>query len=84
MEIARTFGQGYGYEAPAYRQAGVSFRVERLRELLKTKNVTQSCPELRTNGFSPIMVSLSNHAVTVRRDIYFLTNAPCPEGARET
>ena len=30
---------------PAFRQAGVSFRVGRLRELLKTKNVTESCPE---------------------------------------
>jgi hypothetical protein len=27
--------------APAYRQAGVSFRVGRLRELVETKNVTE-------------------------------------------
>jgi hypothetical protein len=32
--------QGYGYEAPAYRQAGVSFSVRGLRQVLKTNYLT--------------------------------------------
>jgi hypothetical protein len=32
--------KGYGYEAPAYRQAGVWFSVRGLRQILKTNNVT--------------------------------------------
>jgi len=32
-------GCGYGYEAPAYRQAGVSVSVKGLRRVLKTNNV---------------------------------------------
>ena len=58
----------------------VSFRVVRLRELLKTRNVTQSCPEppfilrepqdeRRVEGDDTGIV-----AITVGRDLYFLSN----------
>jgi hypothetical protein len=56
----------------------VSFRVGRLRELLKTKNVTQSCPEppfiLREPQDERQVEGDDTgiFAVTVRRDIYFL------------
>ena len=33
-------GYGYGYEAPAYRQAGVSVSVKGLCQVLKTNNLT--------------------------------------------
>ena len=41
MKIVLFFGNGNGYEAPAYRQAGVSSMVRRLRQILKTKDLTE-------------------------------------------
>jgi len=35
--------------------------------------IRASFDKLRTNGFFPIMVSLSNHAVTAGRDPFSLT-----------
>jgi len=35
--------------------------------------IRASFDKLRTHGFLPIMVSLSNHTVTAERDLYFLT-----------
>ncbi len=45
----------------------VSFRVQRLRELLRPP-----FDELRVIGIFPIMVSLSNHALPVTERLYFL------------
>jgi hypothetical protein len=64
--------------------------IERI-EKYGSKGRTASCPDppfiLRDpqdERFFPIMVSLSNHTLTFRRDLYFLSNAPCPEGTLET
>ncbi len=45
----------------------VSFRVQRLRELLRPP-----FDEVRVIGIFPIMVSLSNHALPVTERLYFL------------
>ncbi len=47
----------------------VSLKVQRLRQLLEPP-----FDELRVIGIFPIMVSLSNHALTLTERLYFLSN----------
>ena len=39
--------------------------------------------ELRVTGIFPIMVSLSNHALTLTERLYFLTNSIAVKGIRQ-
>ena len=80
-ENTRAFWLGVRLRSPFRLESGGYVNFLRRRTL--PNDDTGILRQAQDERFSLIMVSLSNHAVTVRRDLYFLANAPCPEGARD-